>query len=241
MKILSTAGLAGAALLIWAQGASAQLIADKLWVDLDSSSANTRQDVILSNESERRYYISVEASEILSPGTPQEVRVQIENPEELGLLVSPNRMVLEPGASRALRIVSINEVLENERIYRVRVTPQVGAIEANPAEGEERGINIVMLTAYDLLITVRPANGQPVIQVERTQDELRLTNIGNTNTLLMDGQACSGAGATMSCIPLEDSRLYAGATASFALPSPEARVQFKARDRNGGRDRELTF
>lgn len=241
MKFLSMAGASAAALLLLAEAASAQLIADKLWVDLDSASANTRQDVILSNESERRYYISVEASEIVSPGTPQEARVQIENPEDLGLLVSPNRMILEPGASRALRIVSINEALDSDRIYRVRVTPQVGAIEANPAEGEERGINIVMLTAYDLLVTVRPGNGQPSIRAERTAGELRLTNTGNTNTLLMDGQACHGSGGEISCVALEDNRLYAGATVVFPLPTPDARVQLKARDRNGGRDRELTF
>ncbi len=235
------AALAAAFVSVIAPAAQAQLIADKLWIDVQAGSNGGRHDVVLSNESPRRYFITVEAAEILMPGTAEEARVKIENPEELGLLVSPNRMILEPGASRSLRIVSINEALEQDRIYRVRVTPTVGEIEANPAEGEERGINLVMLTAYDLLVTVRPGNPRAEIVAEKDPSALRLKNTGNSNTLLIDGTACHRSGGEEVCQRLEDRRLYAGSVISIPLPSPDATVRFRARDRVGARERDLTF
>lgn len=241
MQTWMKATLLGAFFLVACPAAWAQLIADKLWIDAESGTNSGRQDVILSNESNRRYYITVEASEVLNAGTPEETRVAIENPEELGLIVSPNRMILEPGTSRSLRIVSINEILERDRIYRVRVTPTIGEIEANPAEGEERGINLVMLTAYDLLVTIRPKDPRINIEAEKSSTELRLTNTGNSNTLLIDGTACHRAQGEEKCQRLEDRRLYAGSTITFPLPAPDATIRFRARDRVGARERDVTF
>ncbi|WP_084397919.1 hypothetical protein [Henriciella aquimarina] len=223
-----------------ALAASAQLTVDKLWVDFDANSSG-REDVLLKNESDRRYYIAVEPSEIVDPGLPSERRVEYEDPEELGLLISPNRLILDPGDVRALRIVSINGEVDEDRVYRVRVTPKIGAIKASGAEGEERGVNLVVLMAYDLLAIVRPQGARSEIESERTEDELILRNVGRSNALLVDGKACIGESENETCTPLPDTRLYAGAEVRFALPDPQAEVRIRARDRSYSDSRRLTF
>lgn len=220
--------------------ASAQLVVDKLWIDLDTTSTG-RADVVLKNESADRYYISVAPVEMLHPGTTEEQRIARSNPEELGLLVSPSRLVLDPGATRAIRIVSINPELAAERVYRIRVTPEVGQVQAGEASGDERGISLKVLTAYDLLVVARPAQPESRLEAVRGDEELVLTNEGNTNTLLLDGKTCVAAPEGERCAPLEDRRLYAGAQWRIALDSPDAQVRFRERTSANGEDRLIEF
>lgn len=235
----------GGLLLAWAltmvaTPASAQLVVDKLWIDLDSTSTG-RADVVLKNESADRYYVSVAPVEMLRPGSAEEERIVRSNPEELGLLVSPSRLVLDPGATRAIRIVSINPELAVERIYRIRVTPEVGEVQGGEAAPEERGISLKVLTAYDLLIVARPANPEARLMAVRGEGELVLTNEGNTNTLLLDGKTCVAAPERERCDVLQDRRLYAGGEWRIPLPSPDAKVRFRERTSSGGEDKIVEF
>lgn len=234
------AAFLGLALMAVAQSGHAQLTVDKLWMDFEANSAG-REDVLLRNESDRRYYISVEPAEIVNPGRENEERVEYQNPQDLGLLISPNRLVLEPGQFRALRIVSINEPLSKDRVYRIRVTPKIGAIEVDNAEGDERDANLVILMAYDLLVVVRPEDAETNIESERVDQTIVLRNTGNTNTLLIDGKACPKDGDERECVSLPDTRLHAGASVAFDLPQPDAQVRFVSRERTNTQPKQLEF
>ena len=228
------------AVAVVSQQASAQLTVDKLWIDFDSNSSG-REDVLLRNESDRRYYISVEPAEIMNPGMPDEARIEHQNPEDLGLLISPNRLILEPGEFRALRIVSINDEPVRDRVYRIRVTPKIGTISAEEGAEEDRNANLVVLMAYDLLVIVRPPQGKADVHAQRTGEKIVLSNTGNTNTLLIDGTACPPEGQDWDCVTLPDTRLYAGAKAEFDLPQPDAVVRFISRDRTYVAPNEVVY
>ncbi|MEH6743093.1 hypothetical protein [Hyphomonas sp.] len=232
--------LAGLALAAAPLTAHAQLTVDKLWMDFENNSAG-REDVLLRNDSDRRYYISVEPAEIVNAGRDDEMRKEYQNPQDLGLLISPNRLVLEPGQFRALRIVSINDQLSVDRVYRIRVTPKIGAIEVDNAEGDDRDANLVVLMAYDLLVIVRPDGATTQIVPERTQEQITLRNIGNTNILLIDGEACPEGELPRDCVTLPDTRLYAGAAITFDLPEPGARVRFVSRERTHTPPKQISF
>tara|TARA_R110001606_G_scaffold64868_1_gene150468 strand:+ start:1551 stop:2330 length:780 start_codon:yes stop_codon:yes gene_type:complete len=233
-------GMVSFGIALYATAAHAQLTVDKLWIDFNTSSS-TREDVLLRNESDRRYYISIEPSEIIDPGLPSEARREYDNPEDLGLLISPNRLILEPGEFRALRLVSINEDMSRDRVYRIRITPKVGAITGVEAEGDNRNANLVILMAYDLLAIVRPQQGKADIDVERTDEALTLRNSGATNTLLVDGAACFTENDEDHCTPLPDTRLYSGAEVRFPLPRPDAQVRVTARDGTNTVPRKIEF
>lgn len=222
--------------------AAGQLAIDRLWVDFEPGTAN-RSDLVIRNESADRYYITVGAVEVVSPGDDDEQRVENSDPEKLGLLVSPNRVVVDPGGMRAIRIVSLNDAVANDRVYRIRVTPQVGEIQADDPGLEARGMTVKLLTAYDVLVTVRPPKPEAGITAIRSGNEITIRNSGNTNTLLFDGTACTPAvgGAPETCEDIGARRMYPANEWTITLQDPAARVTFKERRYASSDPRELAF
>lgn len=233
--------------------ASAQLAIDRLWVDFEPGTPK-RADIVIRNESQDRYYITVAPVEISGPGAEDEQREQIADPEALGLLVSPNRLIVEPGGMRSIRLVSLNETLENDRVYRVKISPQVGEIEAGNPGADARGVSVKLLTAYDLLVTARPAKPLAKLVTVRDAKGLTIANEGNTNTLLFDGWACpAGAkppvadanGAQVAvqggCTEVGARRLYPGNHWALALPEGTERVLFKERTLASADPRDVEF
>ena len=69
--------------------ARADMALSKVVVDF-TSARPTRDDIEISNSGDDILYVSVEPSEILNPGRPDQQRVANPNPRQLGLLISPN-------------------------------------------------------------------------------------------------------------------------------------------------------
>src|SRR4051794_26677729 len=63
-----------------------------------------RDDIEAWNDTNERMYIIAEASLVSDPGLASEKRLQEPDPEKLGLLVTPTRMILEPGQRKILRV-----------------------------------------------------------------------------------------------------------------------------------------
>ena len=224
-------GLSLAVLIGWSSAAHAQLIVDRLIVDFMPGDP-AREDILLQNQSKDRYYITITPAEVVKPGQPGSTEVTKTNPEDLGLLVTPNRLILEPGSSRSIRVVSLNGALTTDRIYRVLIEPQIGAI-ADQA-GNDRTVALKILTAYEALVIVRPSKPEPHLVPSRTAAGLSLQNTGNSNTLVYDGLACpaaeaatgTAAAAKPACVKIPAHRMYAGNTWQVPLPHPTDKVTF---------------
>lgn len=183
--------------LLWVQPAQAQMAIDRLWVDFTDESVG-RSDLVVRNESEDVYYVTVTPSEILNPGQADEERVTYTDPEELGLLVTPNRLVLQPGDMRAIRLVSLNQNLQTDRNYRVDVRPELGEISVTGGNDEDRGMALKLLSAFDVLVTVRPEDGRPEFTARRGPDFLELANRGTSSMVLLDGRLCPAVESGLS-------------------------------------------
>lgn len=247
MKRVTCWGAAVVLVLGMAGPARAQLAIDRLWVDFEPGTPN-RADVVIRNESKDRYYITVSPVEITAPGTAAEARTEIADPEKLGLLVSPNRLIVEPGGLRSIRVVSLNEKLAADRIYRIKVTPQVGAIDAPATESDNRGVALKLLTAYDLLVTTRPAEAKAAVSAKRVGDTLTIRNDGNTNALLFEGRACPSGekpwpaeNAVTKCADLGARRMYPGNDWRIDLPTGTSTIHFKQRTLASADPKELEF
>lgn len=181
--------------------AHAELVLSDLVVELVPGK-ESRQDIELWNDSDERSYVEISPAEIVNAGQPSETRRQLPDPEQLGLLVSPNRMILEPGQHKVIRIAAIAPAVDRERIYRVTVKPVVGDI----SDGQS---GLKLLVGYDVLAMVRPANPAPRIVGSRTGSMLVLRNEGNASAELLNGKQCETPGK--ACADLPGKRLYAGA------------------------------
>lgn len=205
----------------------AQLQVSPLIVELQPGK-HDRQDVDVGNAGTGRVFVEVDPREILNPGsTPESARAD-PDPEKLGLLVSPARLVLEPGQHRLIRIATLPALADRERVYRVTVKPVVGKLTA-----AQSGLKV--LVGYDMLVLVRPTVPNPVVSGTRSGDALTIRNDGNVSVELNDGRQCAAAN---DCTPLPPKRLYAGeswtqqlkgsAPADYEVDSPgkSQRMQF---------------
>lgn len=204
------------AIAVPASPAWANLIISQLVIEVAQGSRTA--DVEILNESDERSFVSIQAREIIGPGTVDERNFVSPNPDELGLLVSPTKVIMEPGQRRRLRIAAIGQASRNERVYRVTVKPVVGDITGN-----ESGLKL--LVGYDLLVIVRPVVSRTEIAVLRQGDSVTLTNRGTTSVELVDGKYCRSDG---SCDVLPGKRLYAGASWQQSLGAGKGQYRVRA-------------
>ena len=181
--------------------ADAQLALSQLVVDLQPGK-HGRQDVEVANSGSGTAYVEVEPREMVAPGTASEAARSDPDPENLGLLVSPTRLILEPGQRRLIRFATLSAASDRERVYRVTVKPVVGKLST-----EQSGLKV--LVGYDLLVLVRPTVPNPSLSATRSGNSLTIRNDGNVSVELSEGKQCDSANR---CTAIPDKRLYAGAS-----------------------------
>lgn len=201
--------------------ARAELVLSQLIVEL-SPGNQSRSDLEVLNTGPDRAFVSVEPREILAPGTAMQSRNSEQDPEKLGLLVAPARLILEPRERRLIRIASIAPPSDRERVYRVTIKPVVGQLSS-----EASGLKV--LVGYDVLVLVRPRELKPHVTGTRNGARLSLHNDGNASVELVAGERCQRKGN--HCEPLPGTRLYSGATIELQADAEE-RVLYKGKVEN---------
>lgn len=220
-KCLFTMGMSFIAALPIAP-ASAELAVSQLIVELKPGALRAA-DIEIYNDSAERSFVSVEPREIIDAGLDREKPLLAPDPEKLGLLISPTRLVIEPHQRRRLRIAAIGPVPLQERIYRVTVKPVAGEVT-----GTESGLKL--LVGYDLLVLVRPPAHKPNVDISRADSVLKIVNRGSASVELAEGKQCDGNGN--NCRLLPSKRLYAGATWQQSLPLSTA-GEYRIRSSDG--------
>ena len=171
----------------------------------------TRQDVEITNAGTDPMYVDIEPTRVLEPGTENESRVKITDPRADGLLVTPNKMILPPGATKVIRLVKIGAATE-ERVYRITAKPVAAGVEA-----EQSGLKIMV--GYEILAIVYPNEPLPNLEVARTGQNMVMRNNGNTNILLREGYQCATKDQPLEeCDNLPARRLYPGNEWQVDLP-----------------------
>lgn len=208
--------------------AKAEMVLDKVVVDLDKA-GKERQDIEVWNSGSERIYVLAELSEILDPGTSAELRLAVSDPEVSGLFVSPLKMILEADERRIIRIVAVGPRQAKDRIYRLAVKPVAG-----PVLSDESALKIFV--GYDGLVLYRPEKISGAIHAVFEDGKLVLENHTNTAQSLFGGRQCDSDEA--QCVELPSKRLYAGASLKIDLPYT-TKVQYYAQ--SGDHISQLSF
>ncbi|MFK7889139.1 MAG: molecular chaperone [Gammaproteobacteria bacterium] len=202
------------AALVWAlftTSASASMVLSNVIVHFEPN-APARQDIDIQNSGDEPLYIEIKPHQIFEAGSVNEHRELIRDPRQAGLLVTPNRLVIAPGARKRLRVVNLKPGDVAERIYRIAVTPVVGELNA-----QESGLKV--LIGYEVLVLAQPAAPQPNLFAQRVGQALHFENRGNTNVLLREGHQCEHDAEPLElCQALASKRLYPGNRWQVALP-----------------------
>jgi P pilus assembly chaperone PapD len=228
-------GMIGMACLAGGE-ARAELAADNLILDFANPKV-TRRDINLSNTGSEPTYVEVQVEEILTgPGETRTTRTG--TPDELGLLVTPNRLILAPGQRRPVRAVLLKRP-DVERVYQITMKPVVGDVlpDQAPAPGK-KSMNIKVLVGYQAIVFVRPAKVEEKLVASRQGRKLRFENAGDVSMLLDSGRQCATPEtAAASCAQLPSKRLRPGAAWEVALAS-DAPVSYTV-DAPSGQKQEI--
>lgn len=199
---------AAAALAVPLQPAAAGIALSQAVVDIEPGQP-VAQDIEVANDGPDVAYVVAEPSEIRSPGLPGETRVRVEDPGAGGLLVTPQRLILQPGERKLVRVAAIAQRTGADRVWRVTIKPVAGQVSAP-------GTALKLLVGYDVLVVLRPAAIAPAVAARRAGQALTLTNTGNTNVELYDGKQCAADGPDCRALPAR--RLYPGQAWTQTLP-----------------------
>lgn len=183
----------------------------------------TREDLEIQNSGSDPLYIQVTPKVVKKPGTEEQSREIFDNPKEAGLLVSPNKLIVPPNGRKLLRFVNLNPRPDEEKVYRVSITPVVGDLTA-----KNTGVKIMI--GYEVLVIVHPKNGFIDLAHQRNKRMLSLANNGTQNVLLRKGTQCPpGVVDESECHQLPGKRLYPGNTWSVDLESDQPVKYFMSR------------
>ncbi len=170
----------------------------------------------VTNSGSGKAFVATKVREVMARGETDEKLREDTNPEALGLIATPGRMVLEKGERRGVRIVPTGKTADNDRVWRVLVSEVAGKIK-----GQQSGV--AFLLAYDVLIIQRPDNARVAVSGKRVGKLLTLTNSGNSFGMVTEVRHCP---ANAPCAKLPDSkRLYGGKSWSVSLPSDTGTVE----------------
>jgi P pilus assembly chaperone PapD len=207
-KSMVLIGVSTLAWIIVPGPAHAELVLSELIVDLQPGK-QSREDVEVWNNSPERSFVSIDPREIVDAGMPSQRDRRDPDPENLGLLVAPARMILEAGQRRLVRFANLSASPDREHVYRVTIKPTVGALKS-----AESGLKVVV--GYDVLVLIRPV--RPTVNVIGARNGRKLTfkNSGNVSVEVVEGQQCSNGHA---CTSLPGKRLYPNAAWTLDLPA----------------------
>lgn len=198
--------------LLIAGSVQASMVLDRTIIEFEPG-AVPRQDVSVFNPGDNPLFIKVEVLEVSDPGTPDERREAVRDPQAIGFIATPRRLTVPAGARRLVRLVNLKGHGAVERVYRVNLRPV-----PPPLESDTMAIRVMI--AYQLLIFVKPANPVVKFDARREGDTLHLHNSGNVNVRLFDGRQCVSGGPVdgEDCQSVRGRRLYPGNEVELALP-----------------------
>ena len=197
-----------------ASSAGAQLTVDRSVLEFDPG--RRTQDVEIRNDGDFKIYVDLGVAEIVDPHLDDGRRVELDDPRTSPVLVSPEQVLVEPGQRRRVRVIVREPATDRDRIFRLSVKPFAGKVQLGRRPAGETSSGIKVLVGYDLLLLSRPAELDPEVRVERTEEAMTFVNTGNTNVLLRRVAQCDRDGG--DCTELQPNRLYAGERLELELP-----------------------
>jgi len=187
--------------------------------------------VAATGNAQFKIYLDLTVAEILNPETDQPQRVELDDPRETPVLVSPRQLLIAPGTRKRVRVILRDAPSDSDRIFRLAVKPYTGKARIESDGNDKTSSAIRVLVGYDLLLISRPNNKQPTVKVTRDDTSIVFRNEGNTNVLLRRIVQCDAGvdpkeATGEQCVEMQPNRLYAGETYKVSLPKTGNPEQF---------------
>lgn len=203
----------------------AGILLDKSIVEF-ANGESPRKDIWVINDENENAYVKVQVLEVRNPGTDEESREEIVDPEAIGFVATPSKLVIPPKGRKLVRLVNLAPS-GPERVYRVNFTPVLPPLE------EEEGATVRVVIAYQVLALIQPDKPTEDLEIVRYGNDLTFRNKGNSYALLGAGVQCDAQGD--NCEDLPARRLYAGNEWKVVLPYADTAAEYSLTNFKGTR------
>jgi P pilus assembly chaperone PapD len=168
------------------------------------------ETINVTNTADKPTKVSVATVEVLNSGQKGEVEKETDK-----LVVAPKAFEMQPGETKAVRLVLRDRPADLEAIYRIRFKPsEVSFTQEQKTEGKTIHLSIIM--SMGALIIVAPKNSTPDLQFVRDGKTIHFTNKGNVTATLQREDICTDN--KKSCSQIPSLRIYPGETTDMELP-----------------------
>ena len=185
---------------------------------VDLNVQNRYQDIQVHNVGNSTAYVKIEVERIDHPGQPDQTFTELnDNPYQIGLIVTPSKVVIPVGQTRIMRALYVGSPPTSDVIYRITIAPVSGDLIAMYSGQTKLSAGMQLIIAYGVTIYARPLILEPHITAVRKGTALSLTNTGNTSVLIASCKQCN---AKNICLPVPSvaKRLYPGNHFEATLP-----------------------
>lgn len=179
--------------LLFASPAHANMLVYPMQLKL-SGKKEVSSTVKVTSQSDTTQYIRVSLKEVLHPATPQEKEVDVANWQGQGIILSPMKFALPAGASKTVRVISLNNV-EAERIFRAYFEPVAGESNDDSPAAQIQG-QVALTLIWGVLI--RQVPDKPIYTLQRGKDAA-LVNNGNVRVQLHSYSQCENSQRDDQC------------------------------------------
>lgn len=194
---------------------------------LDFLPGQQTDDIKVTNSGKSISYVAVSITKIENPGSPEEKNMDVTpsmSPFDVGLAVSPSKMVLEPGAIQNIRLIPFLKNLKEDAVYIISIKPKFPEMVANnTSKGVEVGIGLAL--GYGVRVFIRPIAAQAKLVSTRKGKVVTIQNLGNSNVVLNNAKQCPAA-KKCELLPDVHHRLYARNVWKFTVPY-DAPIEFR--------------
>lgn len=213
---------------------NAEMMVNRIVVEFQPDGSN-REDVEITNRGDEPMFIDVRLLNVSKPGV-SEVHKQVLNAQEVGFIVTPNKMVIPGKGKKVLRLVNLNPDKSKDKVFRVDLIPV-----AKNFKPDVSGVRI--LVGYQLLVLVPPEKIIENLDVKREGGQLVFDNQSNTYALVSMIRQCERVKEDLETPPVcteeyPGKRVYAGGKWLVDLQKKgAAEVVVKV----GGQNKKLVF
>ncbi|MDQ2185778.1 fimbrial protein [Alcaligenaceae bacterium A4P071] len=137
---------------------------------------NVSNTIQVFSKSDQTQYVQVKIKRVIAPATPNEREEPISAWKGTGIVASPPKFALPGGASRAVRIVSL-DVPDVEALYRVYFEPVAAPDDGSGMPDRSTHGSVSVNLIWGVLVRALPS--EPKLAMSRQADTDALTNDGN--------------------------------------------------------------
>jgi len=186
------------------------------------SAKRSYTDINVQNNGEEVAYVNTAISTLVWDKNSISEQVPVQDPRKSGLMTSPNKLILQPGEMRKVRIQRTQPASDIERLYMVRVSPVVVDKNITDPDHQEElkasgkvEASVKILIAYSARISVLPIKGRADFEIKRDGKKAYIINKGNLSVLFSQGKQCVSKD---ECVELATKLVYPNTTYTVELP-----------------------